>query len=212
MYADETGDMGVPGISGVSRYFGCGTAVFRGEHGERIWQGLRLRCDLERRGVSLPKGRHAKDDSQSTRDEVFDVIKDQRPRIDATFLYKGNAHPSVRERQQWLYKLAWFSHFRQIVSQVSGPGDTLYVIAASLTTSRKVMNAREALRDVCGQFDADREIVLCVWDAQSTWGIQVADYSLWAVQRHLENRPCKWFESHVKPNVRSLLTPWGRHE
>ncbi|WP_208800929.1 hypothetical protein [Microbispora triticiradicis] len=137
------------------------------------------------------------------------MIAQQGPRLDATFLCKTNAHPSVRERQQWLYKLAWHSHFRQIVRQVSAPGDTIYVIAATLTTSRKIMNASEALKDVCRRFAADREIVLCVWDAQSAWGIQVADYSLWATQRFLEERPCKWFESHIKPQLCSLLTPWG---
>lgn len=209
MYVDETGDLGVPGIPGVSRYFGFGTAVFRGDHGEQIWQGLRLRCDLERRGVNLPRGLHAKNDSQFTRDEVFDLIGQQRPRLDATFLCKAKAHPAVRDRQQWLYKLAWHSHFRHVVCQISAPGDTLYVIAASLTTSRKLINASEALKDVCHRFAADREIVLCVWDAQSTWGIQVADYSLWAIQRVLEERPCKWFESHVEPQLHSLMTPWG---
>ncbi len=209
MYADETGNMDMGGTVGASAYFGFGTAIFRGEHGREVWEGLRLRCDLERRGVRLPRGLHAKDDSHATRDEVFDLVGRQRPRLDVTFLCKARAHPSVRERSYWLYKLAWYAHFRGLLPLISKPGDTLYVIVATLTTNRRVMNARQALADVCRDLSADRDVVLCVWDAQSTWGIQVADYALWAVQRNLERRPCKWFESHIRPHLASMTTPWG---
>jgi hypothetical protein len=209
MYADETGNMDLAKSPGASLYFGFGTAVFAGEHGKEIWEGLRLRCDLERRGVNLPRGLHAKDDSHATREEVFDLIGRQMPRLDATFLCKSRAHPSIRERPHWLYKLAWYSHFRELLPHVSRPGDTIYVIVATFATNRRLTNAREALADVCGEFAADREIVLCVWDAQSAWGIQVADYSLWAVQRILEGRPCKWFEGRIQPNLRSMSLPWG---
>ncbi|GAA1010444.1 hypothetical protein Aple_028770 [Acrocarpospora pleiomorpha] len=154
MYADETGNMDLTRTPGASLYFGFGTAVFVGEHGKEIWEGLRLRCDLERRGVNLPRGLHAKDDSHATREEVFDLI-------------------------------------------------------ATLTTNRRLMDAREALADVCRELAADRDVVLCIWDAQSAWGIQVADYGLWGVQRILEGRQCKWFETHIQPNLASLLTPWG---
>ncbi|WP_220498546.1 hypothetical protein [Microbispora sp. H10949] len=209
MYADETGNMDMSGSPGASLYFGFGTAVFGGEHGRQVWDGLRLRCDLERRGVNLPRGLHAKNDSHATRDEMFDLIGRQRPRIDVTFLCKARAHPSIRERPHWLYKLAWYSHFRDVLPLVSAPGDTLYVIVATLSTNRRLMDAREALSDVCRELAVDREVVLCVWDAQSSWGIQVADYGLWAVQRILEGRPCKWFESRIQPHLASMLTPWG---
>lgn len=135
---------------------------------------MRLRCDLERRGVRLPRGLHAKDDSHATRDEVFDLVGRQQPRIDVTFLYKARAHPVIRERSHWLYKLAWYSHFKALLPLVSRPGDTLYVIVATLTTNRRLMDAREALADVCREVAVDREVVLCIWDAQSAWGIQVA--------------------------------------
>ncbi|GIH67726.1 hypothetical protein Msi02_85430 [Microbispora siamensis] len=92
---------------------------------------------------------------------------------------------------------------------ISKPGDALYVIVATLTTNRRVMNARQALAEVCRDLSADRDVVLCVWDAQSTWGIEVADYALWAVQRDLEGRPCKWFDSYIRPHLASMTTPWG---
>ncbi len=43
MYADETGNMDMSGSPGASLYFGFGTAVFGGEHGRQVWDGLRLR-------------------------------------------------------------------------------------------------------------------------------------------------------------------------
>ncbi|MGI8333668.1 DUF3800 domain-containing protein [Actinomadura scrupuli] len=213
MYADETGDMDMTGSPGTSRYFGFGTAVFNGDHGKELWEGLRLRAELERKGVNVPRGLHAKEDSHTTRDEVFDLLRRQGPRLDTTFLYKANAFRQVREAgQPRLYKLAWYLHFKEIAQRVSRPGDTLYVIAASLSTNRKTMNARAALADVCAQSAYGREIVLCVWDAPSAWGIQVADYGLWAVQRTLEGRPCKWYQDCVLPTLATTFLPWGRWE
>ncbi|MFF4653149.1 DUF3800 domain-containing protein [Streptomyces sp. NPDC001380] len=211
MYADETGDMDMSGSQGASRYFGFGTAVFEGDHGHSLWEGLQLRCQLERRGISLPRGLHAKDDSHATRGEVFQLIESQAPRFDTTFLLKANAYSYIRAAGPMrLYKLAWYLHFKEIVRRVSSPGDTVYVIAAHLTTNKKEGSARLALQDVCQQLATDREIVLCVWNAATSWGVQVADYGLWAVHRILEDRKCSWYESSVKPTLATTFMPWGR--
>ncbi len=66
------------------------------------------------------------------------------------------------------------------------------------------------LDDVCSQFANDRTITLCVWDAPSSRGVQVADYGLWATQRVLENRECSWYAPFVLPTLGSLYAPWGR--
>lgn len=211
MYADETGDLDTTGSAGTSTYFGFGTSVFTGDHGHSLWQGLQLRCSLEQRGLKLPKGFHAKNDSHATRDDVFAVIGEQAPRFDATFLLKDRAFAHVKAAGKLrLYKLAWFLHFKEILRKVSAPGDTVYVIAATLNVKSKLESARMALDDVCHQFAHDRTITLCVWDAPSSWGIQVADYGLWATQRVLENRKCTWYEPFVEPTLESLATPWGR--
>jgi hypothetical protein len=210
MYADETGDLDMSGSPGSSTYFGFGTAVFPDGHGEQLWQGHQLRCRLERAGLSLPRGMHAKNDSHATRQQVFDVIAQQGPRFDTTFLLKSAAYDSIKRAGEIrLYKMAWYLHFTQIAVQVSQPGDTLYVIAATLGTHRKATSARVALAEVCAQRATDREIVLCVWDAASTWGVQVADYGLWAVQRGLEGRPCTWLPTHIQPTLQSVFRPWG---
>lgn len=211
MYADETGDLDMNRSPGASRYFGFGTAVFPDGHGEQLWGGLRLRCELESRGVRLPRGFHAKNDSRTTRDQVFAVIRGQQPRFDTTFLLKEKAYDGVKQAGQVrLYKLAWYLHFKEIARQVSSPGDRLFVVIGSLQTHNKREAIRHALQDVCEQVGGGRLIVPCIWDAQSSWGIQVADYSLWAVQRILEGRPCEWYATSVEPTLRSTFTPWGR--
>lgn len=211
LYADETGDLDMAGSPGSSTYFGFGTAVFRRDHGEELWEGLQLRCSLEERGVRLPKGLHAKNDSRSTRSQAFELIRRQAPRLDTTFLCKQRAYDSIKARGPvYVYKLAWFLHFKEVARQVSNPGDTLYVIVGSLQTHNKRDAIRHALEDVCAQVGRDRTIVPCIWDAQTSWGIQVADYGLWAVQRVLEGRVCPWYEPCVQPLLASKFLPWGK--
>jgi hypothetical protein len=210
MYADETGDLDMSGSDKASTYFGFGTAVFPDGHGHRLWEGLQLRCQLEAKGVRLPRGFHAKNDSHSTRAEVFDLIRQQAPRFDTTFLYKANAYDGVKQRGQvYLYKMAWFLHFKEIARQVSTAGDRLFVVVGMLQTNNKRDAIRHALHDVCAQV-GDRIIVPCIWDAPSSWGIQVADYALWAVQRQLEGRTGKWLDICVEPTLRSIFMPWGK--
>ncbi|GAA5198791.1 hypothetical protein GCM10023346_36900 [Arthrobacter gyeryongensis] len=94
-----------------------------------------------------------------------------------TFLCKANAYDAVRTRGQMeLYKLAWRLHFSEIAKQVSTREDTLYVIAGTFGTNKRSELARESLREVCNA--QDRNIILCVWESSSSWGLQVADYAL----------------------------------
>lgn len=211
MYADETGDLDMSGSRGTRRYFGFGTAVLPDGHGPALWQGLRLRCRLEQAGIRVPSGVHAKNDSHRTRTEVYELIASQRPRFDTTFLYKEHAENRIRSAGQvQLYKLAWYLHFKEIVREVSQPGDTIFAIIGSLHTHNKREAIRLALDDVCQQFADDRMIVPCIWDARSAWGLQVADYGLWAAQRILEGRQCTWFATAVEPTLQSTFMPWGQ--
>jgi len=212
LYADESGDLDLTGTPGSSAFFGFGTAAFEGEHGNRLWEGLQLRCELERRGVHLHRGFHAKNDSRATRGEVFALIAAQAPRLDVTFLLKASTSPDVRSRGPIaLYQTALLLHLTGVISQVGGPADTVYVIVGSLHTSRKRDAIRHAVEDALLHLGKrhTRALIPCIWDAPSSWGIQVADYGLWAVQRDLEGRPSEWLESCVRPSLTSLATPWG---
>lgn len=211
MYADETGnlDYAGEGKAGAGAYFGFGTAVFRDDHGHHLFGGMKLRAGLEKNGLSLPKGFHAVNDNPRTKSDMFGLIKDQAPRFDTTFLHKASAYPAVQARgQMYLYRMAWFLHFKEIATQVSMPGDTLHVIVGSFGTAARRTEAKAAIADVCGQ--VNRSIVLCVWDSPTSWGLQVADYGLWATQRSLEGKTCTWFAPCVMPTLKSVFLPWGR--
>jgi hypothetical protein len=211
MYADETGNLDYEMHQGASRFFGVGTAVMVGDHGTTLGAGLQLRAELEAAGVNRRKGFHAVDDSNATRKQVYDLIRTQAPRFDTTFLCKANAYPAVRERGQvYLFKMAWYLHFKEIAKQVTRPGDRLFVVVATLGTNKRRTLFQEALDDVCVQQGPEgRHIVLCHWDSATSWGLQVADYGLWAVQRNLEGRSNHFMDA-VEPTLRSVFTPWGQ--
>lgn len=210
LYADETGDLDLRGSFGASRYFGMGTAVFRSDSGEGLWEGLKLRCHLESQGVRLPRGFHAKNDSRATRTEVFEVIRRLRPRFDTTFLLKSKASKSVMNGGQVdLYRTACYLHVKRVADLVTRPGDRLFVTVGSLQTHNKRDAMRHALEDACSAIGG-RTIVPCIWDAPSSWGLQVADYGLWATHRVLESRECPWFATCVGPTLRTVRAPWGR--
>lgn len=211
LYADETGnlDYAGQGKNGASTYFGFGTAVFTGNHGDALFGGMNLRAQLSADGLHLPEGFHAVNDKIATKNRVFQLIREQAPRFDSTFLYKAGAYSSVRSKgEMYLYKMAWFLHFKEIAKQVSTPDDTLYVIAGTFGTAARQTAAKVALEDVCNQID--RNIVLCVWKSSSSWGLQVADYGLWALQRELENKTCTWLSPCVQPTLSTQFHPWGR--
>lgn len=159
----------------------------------------------------MRQGFHAKNDSHRTRGEVFDLIRRQAPRFDATFLYKPKASPHVRDAgSARLYQQAFYLHFKGILQRVSLPGDRVFVIAGHLQTSKKRGAIHEAVTDVCAQVGNARTVVPCVWDAQSAWGVQVADYGLWSTQRALLATPPPWHATCVAPTLRSEFFPWGQ--
>lgn len=210
LYADETGDLDLTGTVGSSNYFGIGTATFNGDHRDAVWDGLALRFEAETKGLRLAKGFHAVRDTKATRHGVFALVQKQAPRFDVTLLRKSSAYPHIVARgQMYVYKLAWHLHFKEVVRRVSSPGDTVHVIAATLGTAQRKTAAWNALYDVCVvQAPADREVVLCQWDAATAWGLQVADYGLWAVQRKAESSDASWMP-YVEPTLATDFRPWG---
>jgi hypothetical protein len=216
MYADETGNLDYDAThkAGATSYFGFGTAIFNGVHGDALWSGLRLRAAIEQgedssSGVNLPRGFHARNDSNRTRAQMFAEIAREAPRFDATFLRKASAYEYVKRRgEMYLYKYAWFEHFKRVAPLVSSELDTLFVIVASLGTKARQTQASSALKDVCDQMK--RSFVLCTWDSASSWGLQVADYGLWAINRQLDGGSGTWYLDYVKPTVGSIICPWGQ--
>lgn len=197
------------GKQGASKYFGLGQATFRGDHGRQVWEGMQLRFSLESEGVRLPGGLHAKNDPAKIRDRVYSLIEKHAPRIDTTFLRKDRAFPQVRrqilENETYLYRLTWYLHFKWQAKYVLNPADKVFVIAATLGTGKKKRAAREAIEKVCEQFPR-LDLTLCTWDSASSWGLQVADYTLWSVQRRLLHG-CDHYR-RVYPLLKTCFRPW----
>src|SRR5487761_1332781 len=210
MYADETGNLDYNIAGGGSRYFGIGTATWPSDPAEHLWHGERMRFGHAAAGVECARGYHAADDSRQTRNEVYQVIAEQAPRFDTTFLAKKNVYPHIRARGQiYLYKLAWYLHFKEIGRQVTSPGDTLYVAVATLGTAARKTAFKAAIRQVCEQVTPSlRDVHVAHWDSATCWGLQVADYGLWAVQRRLERRDEQYMWA-VQPTLASAFLPLG---
>lgn len=210
LYLDETGTLDFEARPG-EEFFGVGTAHYPGEHAQELWQGHQLRCQLEAGGVRLQKGLHAKNDSAATRAQVYRIVANQGARFDSTLLKKANAYPRVKaEGKVRLYKMALWLHLKHVIGLVSSPGDRVFVVVGHLQTSTRRDAIRHAVKDVCSQMGYDREVVACIWDAPTSWGIQVADYMLWRVQREAEGKNVPTYSDAVEPLIHSRFAPWGR--
>jgi hypothetical protein len=210
LYLDETGTLDFEERPGEA-FFGVGTAHFAGAHGDEIWQGHELRCELESTGVRVQKGLHAKNDSAATRAQVYTLIASQAPRFDSTMLRKANAFPRVREAGKVrLYKMALWLHLKHVVYQISDPGDRIFMVVGHLQTSSRRDAIRQAVMDVCAQTSFNRQVIPCIWDAPTAWGIQVADYLLWRVQREVEGKTVPGYTDAVASLTTGAFAPWGK--
>ncbi len=209
LYLDETGTLDFEGRPG-EEYFGVGTAHFEDDHRDAIWEGHQLRIRLEANGVKVPKGLHAKNDSHPTRGDVYSNIATQDVRFEATLLKKSAAYPNVRAAGKVrLYKMAIWLHLKYVIPRVSAVGDRVFVIAGHLQTSGRRDAIRHAVDDVCEQNAVGRIVVPCIWEAQSSWGIQAADYALWRVQRQAEGKPVPGYANTIDGQLGSRFHPWG---
>lgn len=169
-----------------------------------------MRVGLEAKGIKLPKGLHAKNDSHPTRGDVYAAIATQQVRFDATLLKKSAAYPNVRAAGKVrLYKMAIWLHLKYVIPLVSATGDRIFVIAGHLQTSGHRDAIRHAVDDVCQQNAFDRTVVPCIWEAQSSWGIQAADYALWRIQRIAEGKTVPAYSDVIQGQIKSIFRPWG---
>jgi hypothetical protein len=207
VFADETGDLS---YQSENRYFGFGTATFFSPESMNFSDAFRLRCRLEAQGLPNIAGFHASVDSNKTRTEVFSLVSAQNPRFDFTFMDKHEAQNQVRDTGEiYLYKLAWYLHFKRLINQVGAHADTIYAISASIKTKAKSNSMQMALVDVATQMN-HRKIVPVWWNSNTSWGLQIADYGLWAAQRKLRVGKDTWFDKYVVENTHSIFEPWKK--
>ncbi|MHB1164334.1 MAG: DUF3800 domain-containing protein [Candidatus Nanopelagicales bacterium] len=210
LYLDETGTLDFESRPGEA-YFGVGTAHFAGDHRDAIWAGHQLPVNLEASGIRLPKGLHAKDDSHPTRAEVYSVLAEQPVRFDATLLRKEKAYDIVqRAGKVRLYKLAVWMHLKYVIPRVASRSDRVFMVAGRLQTSSHRDAIRHAVDDVCAPVGFEQEVIPCIWEAQSSWGIQAADYALWRIQRVAEGKRVPDYTDKIEDQVDTTYYAWGQ--
>lgn len=212
LYMDETGTLDYLNTGGTeSPYFGFGSLIFNGQHSQQLFQAQELRLTLEQKGVHIPTKFHAKDDSWETRNQVFELISQQRPIFDASLFLKENAFDSVKKKgKNYLYHLCFYLHLQHVCNNYFAPNDELCVIVSTIGSAAMKKAAYYAIKDVENQLQ--QKALTCFWDSSSCWGLQASDYLLWAVQRQIRGKPIKQWDDTIKPLIRDICYPWGQYK
>lgn len=201
IFADETGDLG-KNLIDSPKYFGFGSAVFE-DLNKLDWRSsFQLRCELENKGLHLRSGFHANNDHRHTRSQVYSLIGEQKIRFDFSFIDKFRLIDSDMNDLQ-IYRYLWKSHFSRIIEEVSNAEDRIFAISASFGPRYKNKGVRGTLQELASQL-SNRKIIPIYWDSASSWGLQVADYGLWAAQRHLYEIRTNWWDEIVEPKTKSF--------
>ncbi|MFR0588189.1 DUF3800 domain-containing protein [Bifidobacterium pseudolongum] len=210
-YLDETG---TPDFDPDSTpYFAFGSAVFEGGHGQALMHTLHVRAC--RAGVQ--NGFHASHDSTDTKTAFFECIRDMDVKFYATFMAKCNAYDYVKEHGDlWLYKYTLYRHAWSVIAHVwDGKSDiTVHLVVAKINLSRREREVKEAVEDVRRQLNQKNITVLAhIWDSNSSAGLQIADYGLWALQRMIVSGKPGHYNRYIKDKVgHPIWYPWYRAE
>lgn len=185
VFSDETGDFAFKPPPGASKYFiVCSVTLENCDVGEAL---LRLRRQLEWEKLPLERDFfHATQDKQAIRDRVFDAIKDERFRIDATILEKSKAMNHIRVSKEQFYKYAWYYHFKHIGPNIAVRANELYINTASIGLKKGQAAFSSAVNDVVQQSLRGVEWVTTFSQAACDPCLQLADYCTWAIQRKWE--------------------------
>jgi len=207
VFADEAGNFDFRRATGATRYFILGTVTTsNAAGGEAV---LELRRELAWQGVGLESCFHATEDAQMIRNEVFRVLQNVDMRADFTIYEKSKTVPH-RQNEVGLYKLAWFTHFKQVGPAIARRNDEMLVIASSLGTRKQRRTIRIAIEDVVDQVVRCSSWQVAFWPCESDPCLQIADYVTWAVQRKWEHGDDRSYDL-IKRKIRTEFDffQWG---
>lgn len=192
MYLDEAGNFDFS-PSG-SKYF-IMTCVVMERPFDHVMDLSSIKYDCIEEGLDEKKHKHAHklhatEDTQRTRDAVFDVISSHLDRIAifSVIIRKNMANPAIREQAvlyskvfQWLVSYA-ASHIE------FGDADSLIVVTDTIPVKKKLADLRSALKKQMGQLSTRLGIPYRLYHhrSESDMNLQVADYCCWAIQRKWE--------------------------
>ena len=105
-----------------------------------------------------------------------------------------------------MYKWTLFNHTGALIRQLWDGKSRIVVhlVVAKINLSSREKAVKDAVRDVCSQFDRERvRVVPHIWDSNSSTGLQIVDYGLWAIQRHILSNGLKsgHYHRYIEPVV-----------
>lgn len=192
IFTDEAGDFAFKRGPNIPNYFiVCSVTLDTCDVGETL---LKLRRQLAWEKAPTGDYFHAAEDKQVVRDRVFEAIRHERFRIDATILEKAKARPHVRASNETFYKYAWWYHFKHIGPQIAYRATELHITTASIGTKKGQALFTDAVNNVVQQVLRDVTYVTTFAPAGCDPCLQLADYCTWAIQRKWERNDLR---SHV---------------
>jgi hypothetical protein len=192
IFTDEAGDFAFKRGPNIPRYFiVCSVTLDSCDVGETL---LELRRQLAWEKAPIGDYFHAAEDRQAVRDRVFEAIRRESFRIDATILEKAKAQPHVRACNEMFYKYAWWYHFRHIGPQIAYRATELHITTASIGTRKGQALYTEAVNNVVQQVLREVTYVTTFTPAGCDPCLQLADYCTWAIQR-------KWERSDLRSHA-----------
>lgn len=215
LFADESGNFDFKDhhrYPGASKYFAVGTILFDNEEDRKALARdmLDLRHTMIDNGLPLNGSFHATEDKQAVRDGVFEVLSRNEFKADVTILEKARAQPHLYSSDDRFFQYAWYFHFKYFARGYFQPDDDLTVMTATLGTKAKQRLFRESVENVISQFTDFRvKRRVLSHPCASDFGLQAADYVLWAVMRDVEGGDDR-ARRLIEAKIASVYQPFDR--
>ncbi len=207
IFTDEAGDFAFKRGPNVPNYFiVCSITVDSCDVGEAL---LKLRRQLAWEKAPIGDYFHASEDKQSVRDRVFEAVRREPFRIDATILEKAKAQPHTCVDAATFYKYAWWYHFKHIGPQIAYRANELHINTASIGTKKGQAVYTNAVNNVVQQVLKGVTYVTTFTPAGCDPCLQLADYCTWALQRKWEKNDSRSY-ALIQGRIASEFNLW-RH-
>lgn len=184
VFADEAGDFTFKSKKGASKYFLLCTLTT--DDCAISHELLHIRRSLCADGDTERIQLHASEDSQATRNTVFEALRNHQFRVDTTLLEKSKAQPQTRTSDAVFYQYAWYYHFKHIGPRILKDTDKLLITAAALGHKRTRAAFKNAVNNTLQQTTAREKWEICFIDSALDPMLWAADYCAWAIQRRWE--------------------------
>lgn len=157
-------------------------------------QLLAIRRRLAVTGESERDKLHATSDLQEVRSEVFEIIKNEDFRIDATVIRKCRAQDKIKLSHALFYKYAWYYHFKHVGPQIANTCDKMLITAAALGTKKTKASFKAGVNETVQQTLARERWEVAFHDSSKDPLLWVADYCSWAIQKKWEHNDMRSYE------------------